>query len=122
MTCIVLSSESYLRLATYGHIQAGYALNCDARVAYFPKTAIVLAGDKDKIHSAGGFMDSSEPYVSEHYLDAPVDAIASRVPTPEIWGTYYDTEPKVLAFGREQLTFLIKKAAPVAAREVHAHG
>ena len=40
-------------------------------------------------------------------------ASANRVPNPEIWGSYYETDPRVLAFGREQLMpFLLKKAAP----------
>ncbi|MGO9543474.1 MAG: thermostable hemolysin [Rhodomicrobium sp.] len=50
-------------------------------------------------------------------------ASANRVPTPEIWGSYYDTDPRVLAFAREQLMpFLVKKAAPSGAYEVRAHG
>lgn len=50
-------------------------------------------------------------------------ASASRVPSPELWGSYYETAPRVLAFGREHLTpFLAKKRAPAGYREVHAHG
>ena len=30
-------------------------------------------------------------------------ASPARVPTPEVWGTYYQTEPKVLAIGRDDL-------------------
>lgn len=50
-------------------------------------------------------------------------ASASRVPAPEIWGSYYETDPRVLAFGREQLTpFLMKTAARAAVHEVRPHG
>jgi Thermostable hemolysin len=50
-------------------------------------------------------------------------ASASRVPSPEQWGTYYETHPRVLAFGREQLMpFLMKKAMPAPAGEVRVHG
>lgn len=51
------------------------------------------------------------------------EASASRVPNPEMWGTYYETDPRVLAFGREQLTpFLTKKAAPAPVYEACLHG
>jgi len=50
-------------------------------------------------------------------------ASASRVPDPEIWGTYYETDPRVVAFGREQLLpFLQKQHARASACEVRAHG
>ena len=51
-------------------------------------------------------------------------ASASRVPNPEMWGSYYETNPRVLAFGREQLTpFLLKQTAPArSAGEARVHG
>jgi len=49
-------------------------------------------------------------------------ASADRVPSPEIWGSYYDTDPRVLAFGREQLKpLLMRWLEPVQAHEVHVH-
>jgi Thermostable hemolysin len=49
-------------------------------------------------------------------------ASLDRVPSPEIWGSYYETDPRVLAFGREHLKpFLSRWLKPVQAYEVHAH-
>jgi len=170
-------------------------LNYNADITNFPKAIIGLVDTRDKIHAAAGLRDASEPYFSEYYLDAPVEAVlgcvtrgrvdrrkivevsclasrtpaisvrfmselvlygeelgfdwafftatsrlekllrrmrlplislgiasASRVPNPEMWGSYYETDPRVLAFGREQLTpFLIKKAAPAPVHEVRAY-
>ena len=50
-------------------------------------------------------------------------ACSSRVPNPEQWGTYYETDPRVLAFGAEQLLpFLMKQASPARTQEMCAHG
>ncbi len=177
-------------------IRAVYALSYGAHVTNFPKTIIGLADNKDRIHAAAGLRDASEPYFSEHYLDAPVETViggiakaridreaivevsslasrtpaisvrfmkelvlygeelgfdwafftatsrlekllrrmrlplialgaasASRVPNPEIWGSYYETDPRVLAFGREQLMpFLQKKTARAPDYEARVHG
>jgi hypothetical protein len=49
-------------------------------------------------------------------------ASADRVPSPEIWGSYYQTDPRVLAFGREHLKpFLTRWLKPAKAHEVHAY-
>src|SRR5208337_2129689 len=49
-------------------------------------------------------------------------ASVDRVPSPEIWGSYYETDPRVLAFGREHLKpFLMRWLEPVQAHEAHAH-
>ena len=49
-------------------------------------------------------------------------ASASRVPNPGMWGSYYETDPRVLAFGREQLMpFLRKQAASAPVYEACAH-
>jgi hypothetical protein len=49
-------------------------------------------------------------------------ASASRVPNPEIWGSYYETDPRVLAFGREQLMpFLRKQEASAPVHEARVH-
>ncbi|MGO9173646.1 MAG: thermostable hemolysin [Rhodomicrobium sp.] len=196
MKLVELTTEHPLMPAAYRLIRAVYSLSYDAHVTSVPRTVIALVDRQDKIHAAAGFRDSSEPYFSEYYLDAPVDAVigrvtrtridrdkivevsslasrtpaisvrftrelvlygeelgydwafftatsrlekllrrmrlplislgaasASRVPTPEIWGTYYETDPRVLAFGREQLTpFLMKTAARGAVHEVRPHG
>lgn len=185
-----------LRPAAIRLIKAAYAYNYNAYLTTFPKNIIGLVDKKDKIHAAAGLRDASEPYFSEHYLEAPVEAIigsitqshvdresivevsslasrtpavsvrfmtelvvygeelgfdwafftatsrlekllrrmrlplialgpawASHVPNPEMWGTYYETDPRVLAFGRSQLMpFLIKQAAPAPLHEVRAHG
>jgi len=177
-------------------IRAIYALNYNANVTSFPKTIIGLVDSRDRVHAAAGLRDASEPYFSEYYLDAPVEAVLgcvtrkridrgkivevsclasrtptisvrfmselvlygeelgfdwafftatgrlekllrrmrlpllvlgaaspSRVPSPEMWGSYYETDPRVLAFGREQLMpFLLKQAAPASVHEVRAHG
>jgi Thermostable hemolysin len=51
------------------------------------------------------------------------EASGSRVPNPEAWGSYYETEPRVVAFGRDQLMpFLMKQRAHAPACEVQAHG
>ena len=45
-----------------------------------------------------------------------------RVPSPEIWGSYYETDPRVLAFGREHLKpFLMRWLEPTQGHEVRAH-
>ncbi len=50
------------------------------------------------------------------------DASMDRVPSPENWGSYYETDPRVLAFGREHLKpFVTRWLEPVQAREVHAY-
>jgi hypothetical protein len=50
-------------------------------------------------------------------------ASATRVPNPEIWGTYYDTDPRVLAFSHAQLLpFFVEQDARMSAFEVRAHG
>ena len=49
-------------------------------------------------------------------------ASVDRVPSRENWGSYYETDPRVLAFGREHLKpFLMRFLEPVQAHEVHAH-
>ncbi len=177
-------------------ISATYLLNYGAAIRSFPKTLIALADDRQRVHAAAGLRDFSEPYFSEYYLDAPIEAIlsaisrkqidrgkivevsslASRtpaisvqfmkalisygealgydwafftatgrlerllrrmhlplidlgpansrcVPSAELWGSYYETEPRVLAFGREQLTpFLASKRAPAKTAEFCLHG
>jgi Thermostable hemolysin len=51
------------------------------------------------------------------------EASASRVPSPELWGTYYETQPRVLACAREQLLpFLLTKPACGRVQEARAHG
>ena len=47
-----------------------------------------------------------------------------RVPTPEVWGGYYDNHPKVLAIGRNDLApFLVRDGnAPLANARIAAHG
>ncbi|MGO8955243.1 MAG: thermostable hemolysin [Rhodomicrobium sp.] len=196
MRLLELTIEHPLMPAAYRLIRAVYALSYDACVTCLPKTVIALVDSRGKIHAAAGFRDSSEPYFSEYYLDAPIDAVigrvarkrverdkivevsslasrtpaisvhflrelvlygeelgydwafftatsrlekllrrmrlplinlgaasASRVPTPAIWGSYYETDPRVLAFGREQLApFLMKTAARAEVHEVRAHG
>ncbi len=50
-------------------------------------------------------------------------ACASRIPNPEIWGSYYDADPRVVCLGREQLLpFLTKQRSRAGAGEVRAHG
>ena len=200
MRIAAITPEHPLRSAATRLIRAIYALNYGARVTSFPKTIVALIDNNNKIHAASGLRDASEPYFSEHYLDAPVEAIiggiakkrvgretivevsslasrtpavsvrfmtelvlygeelgfdwafftatrrlekvlrrmrlplitlgaasASRVPNPEMWGSYYETDPRVLAFGREQLMpFLLKQAAPAPAAspayEARVHG
>ncbi len=185
-----------MRPAANRLIRAVYSLTYDANVLNVPKTVIALIDEAGKMHAAAGFIDSSEAYFSEYYLDAPVEVIigaaarktvdrrkivevsclasrtpaismqflrelvlhgerlgfdwafftatsrlekllrrmrlpliglgaasADRVPTPEIWGSYYETDPRVLALAREQLTpFLVKKGARCGAFEMRAHG
>jgi hypothetical protein len=41
-----------------------------------------------------------------------------RVPSPELWGSYYDTAPRVVAIGRRDLAAFL---APHALLEVRAH-
>lgn len=177
-------------------IRTTYDSNYGAHITNIPKTIIALVDYNNKIHAAAGLRDSSEPFFSEHYLDAPVEVIISgiaskpvqrdmivevsslasrtaaisvhfmselvlygeelgfdwafftatsrlekllrrmrlplvnlaratlsRVPSPELWGTYYETDPHVLAFGREALMpFLMKSAAAPFHEEVRAHG
>ena len=64
--------------AAYRLIRAVYALSYDACVTCLPKTVIALVDSRGKIHAAAGFRDSSEPYFSEYYLDAPIDAVIGR--------------------------------------------
>ena len=48
-------------------------------------------------------------------------ASANRVPNPEIWGTYYETDPRVVAFGRKELLpFLMKHKSRAVTCEVRA--
>jgi hypothetical protein len=51
-------------------------------------------------------------------------ASRDRVPTPEIWGAYYDNQPKVLGIGRDDLgAFLVRDTdAPLAKARLAAHG
>ena len=50
-------------------------------------------------------------------------ASVDRVPSPETWGSYYETDPRVLAFGREHLKpFLERWLGPATYHEVRAHG
>ncbi len=49
-------------------------------------------------------------------------ASSSRVPSPEMWGTYYRTNPKVLAIGRSDLApFLSDRRAAGCFAEAAAH-
>ena len=49
-------------------------------------------------------------------------ASVHRVPSPEVWGSYYETDPRVLAFGREHLqTFLTRGLEPAQVREICTH-
>jgi hypothetical protein len=49
-------------------------------------------------------------------------ASADRVPSPEIWGSYYETDPRVLAFSREHLKpFLMRWLEPAQTHGVQAH-
>jgi hypothetical protein len=51
------------------------------------------------------------------------EASMDRVPNPESWGSYYDTNPKVFAFGREHLKpFLVKWIGETPAFEARVHG
>jgi hypothetical protein len=51
------------------------------------------------------------------------EASAERVPDPEAWGSYYDTQPRVLAFGREHLKpFIVRWLGKAHAIEARAHG
>ncbi len=196
MRLIEISSDHPLRPAACRLIRGIYVLTYGAHISNIPKTVIALSGKKEKMHAAAGLRDSSEPFFSEYYLDAPVEAVigrlagrrvdrnkivevsclasrnpavsvrfmrelvlygeelgfdwafftatsrletllrrmrlplislcqasASRVPNPETWGSYYETDPRVLAFGREQLLpFLITQSTPAAGYEVRAHG
>ncbi len=50
-------------------------------------------------------------------------ANAERVPTPELWGTYYETAPRVLAIGRDDLApFLLRNPEIDVSCGVCAHG
>jgi hypothetical protein len=50
-------------------------------------------------------------------------ARADRVPTPDAWGSYYETAPKVLAIGRDDLApFLIRDPDADRFQGVRAHG
>ena len=68
-----------MRSAATRLIRAIYALNYGARVTSFPKTIVALIDNNNKIHAASGLRDASEPYFSEHYLDAPVEAIIGGI-------------------------------------------
>ncbi len=49
-------------------------------------------------------------------------ASVKRVPSPEVWGSYYETDPRVLAFGREHLKpFLMRWLEPAQGHEVRSH-
>ncbi len=51
------------------------------------------------------------------------EASINRVPNPEAWGSYYETNPRVLAFGREHLKpFLVKWLGETPASEARVHG
>ncbi len=51
------------------------------------------------------------------------DARGDRVPNPETWGSYYETDPRVFAFGREHLEpFLVKWLREAPAFEARVHG
>ena len=46
-----------------------------------------------------------------------------RVPSPELWGSYYETNPRVLAIGRDDLApFLVREAEAETALGVCANG
>jgi hypothetical protein len=50
-------------------------------------------------------------------------ASRTRVPNPEKWGTYYDTNPVVMAIGRDDLApFLIAEPAAEFTKGARAHG
>jgi Thermostable hemolysin len=50
-------------------------------------------------------------------------ASSNRVPSPEAWGSYYQTNPQVLAVGREHMEpFLMKRPEAITAPSIHAHG
>jgi hypothetical protein len=50
-------------------------------------------------------------------------ASSNRVPSPEMWGSYYQTNPRVLAVGRDHMEpFLIKRPEMISAQNIHAHG
>jgi len=51
------------------------------------------------------------------------EAHADRVPNPEAWGSYYETRPRVLAFGRDHLKpFLTRWLGETRGCEARAHG
>jgi hypothetical protein len=185
-----------LRPAVSRFIRATYYLIYEARIEALPKTLVALVDAKGKVLAAAGLRDASEPFFSEHYLDAPIECLLSgfsrtpldrksvvevsclasrapaisalfmrelvfcgerlgydwafftatsrldkllrrmklplldlgearqdRVPNPENWGSYYETEPRVVAFGREHLKpFLVKWLAGSPSLEARAHG
>jgi hypothetical protein len=50
-------------------------------------------------------------------------ASSNRVPSPEVWGSYYQTSPQVLAVGREHMApFLMKRPEAITAPFVYTHG
>ncbi len=60
-----------------------------------------------------------------HRLHLPLielgTASANRVPDPAAWGTYYESEPKVLAIGRDDLAPFLSKT-PECEMGARAHG
>lgn len=196
MRIIEIPSGHPLRPAVSRFIRATYLLFYDARIEALPKTLVALVDDKGKVLAAAGLRDASEPFFSEHYLDAPIESLLSgisrkpldrqsivevsslasrapaisahfmrelvfygerlgydwtfftatgrlekllrrmklplldlgearedRVPNPENWGSYYETEPRVVAFGREHLKpFLVKWVGGSPNLETRAHG
>jgi Thermostable hemolysin len=196
MRLVELSTDHPLRPDAIRLIKSIYLESYGAIITNLPSMILALADKEGTIHAAAGWRDSSEPYFSEHYLDAPVETIiggiartrvcresivevsslasrtpaisarfmtslvlygeelgfewgfftatsrlekllrrmglplialgtasASRVQNPGMWGSYYETAPKVVAFGREQLTpFLRKQAQSALAYEACAHG
>ncbi|MGB0084429.1 MAG: thermostable hemolysin [Rhodomicrobiaceae bacterium] len=61
-----------------------------------------------------------------HRLQLPLidlgAASSDRVPTPELWGSYYETNPRVLAIGREDLAPFLLSLETETSGGARAHG
>jgi hypothetical protein len=196
MRLVHLSQGHSLWPMTSLFIRTAYLEHYSAQIAKLPENIVALVDPQNRVHCAAGLRESSEPFFSEFYLDAPVEdvigavagrpverreivevsslasrtpaasvqfmrslilyggtlgfnwafftatgrlqkllrrirlplvvlgaASRARVPNPELWGTYYDTDPMVVAIGRDDLApFLAAGDAVDFKGEVRAHG
>jgi hypothetical protein len=81
---IPVCSGHFLWPAVSGLIRTAYRRHYQARLKYLPRRIIALVGPGEWVQCVAGLRDCTEPFLSERYLDQPIETVLMQATGLEV--------------------------------------